>query len=45
MSETNMKLITMKQTIVDKCKELLLRKNGNNSFGSMGGIDYSRMGV
>ena len=47
LSETNMKLITMKQTIVDKCKKELPaeKKDGNGSFGSMGGIDYSKMGV
>ena len=47
LSETNMKLITMKQTIVDKCKKELPaeKKDGNNSFGGMGGIDYSKMGV
>ena len=42
-----MKLITMKQTIVDKCKKELPaeKKDGNNTFGGMGGIDYSKMGV
>ena len=39
LSETNMKLITMKQTIVDKCKkELPAEKKDGNNYGENNGF-------